>query len=73
MVTQPTEGDFKGFSAVCTHQGCLVANVDGGTINCTCHGSQFSIEDGSVVRAARRPRRSAQSPLAVDAGEITTA
>jgi Rieske Fe-S protein len=23
-------------------------NVDGGTINCTCHGSKYSIEDGSV-------------------------
>ena len=48
VVTQPTEGDFKCFTAVCTHQGCLVSNVDGGTINCTCHGSMFSIEDGSV-------------------------
>nr|WP_221634107.1 Rieske (2Fe-2S) protein [Nocardioides luti] len=48
VVTQPTEGDFKCFSAVCPHQGCLVASVDGGTINCTCHGSKFSIEDGSV-------------------------
>ena len=25
-----------------------MTNVDGGTINCTCHGSKFSIEDGSV-------------------------
>ncbi|MGC5052025.1 Rieske (2Fe-2S) protein [Micromonospora sp. DT48] len=48
VITQPTAGEFKGFDPVCTHQGCPVSNVDGGTINCTCHGSRFSIEDGSV-------------------------
>jgi Rieske Fe-S protein len=48
VVTQPAAGEFKAFTAVCTHQGCVVANVTDGTINCTCHGSKFSIEDGSV-------------------------
>lgn len=48
VVTQPREGEFKAFSAVCTHQGCTVANVNNGTINCGCHNSKFSIEDGSV-------------------------
>jgi Rieske Fe-S protein len=47
VVTQPTEGTFKAFSAICTHQRCPVAAVDSGTINCTCHGSKYSIEDGS--------------------------
>ena len=49
VVTQPTAGEFACFSSICTHQGCEVGDVDGGTINCPCHGSQFSIEDGSVV------------------------
>jgi nitrite reductase/ring-hydroxylating ferredoxin subunit len=49
VVTQPAKGDFKCFSAVCTHQSCLLANVSDGTINCSCHGSKFSIEDGSNV------------------------
>jgi len=49
VVTQPAEGQFKAFSNVCTHQGCPVANLDGGTINCTCHFSSFSISDGSVL------------------------
>ena len=47
VITQPTEGDFKAFTAVCTHQNCVVAGVEE-TINCTCHGSKFSITDGSV-------------------------
>ena len=50
VVTQPTAGDFKAFSAVCTHQGCVVAKIEGKDIECTCHGSKFSIEDGSVVK-----------------------
>jgi Rieske Fe-S protein len=48
VVTQPTSGDFKAFSAVCTHKGCTVGEVADGMIKCPCHGSEFSIEDGSV-------------------------
>jgi Rieske Fe-S protein len=48
VVTQPAKDDFKAFSAVCTHQGCVVADVSGGTINCACHGSRFAIADGAV-------------------------
>jgi Rieske Fe-S protein len=49
VVTQPTEGTFKCFTAVCTHQGCIVSSVQAGGIRCECHGSAFSIEDGSAV------------------------
>jgi Rieske Fe-S protein len=49
VITQPTAGDFKAFSAVCTHQGCVVAKVVGQDIDCACHGSKFSLADGSVV------------------------
>jgi Rieske Fe-S protein len=49
VVAQPSEGDFTAFSAVCTHQGCLVGSVEGQEILCPCHGSVFSIEDGSVI------------------------
>jgi Rieske Fe-S protein len=48
VVTQPTAGTFKAFSAVCTHQGCLVADVSNGIITCPCHNGQFSAADGSV-------------------------
>lgn len=49
VITQPTEGVFKAFSAVCTHQQCVVSKIEGQDIDCTCHGSKFSITDGSVV------------------------
>ena len=48
VITQPTEGEFKAFDKKCTHQGCPVTEIKGGAINCKCHGSKFSIEDGSV-------------------------
>ncbi|HEU4423427.1 MAG TPA: Rieske (2Fe-2S) protein [Pilimelia sp.] len=48
VVTQPTAGTFKAFTNICTHMNCPVAAVAGGTINCTCHGSKYSIADGSV-------------------------
>jgi nitrite reductase/ring-hydroxylating ferredoxin subunit len=53
VVTQPSAGTFKAFSATCTHKGCEVKTVADGTINCPCHGAQFSITDGTVVTAAR--------------------
>jgi len=56
VITQPQSGSFKAFSAICTHEGCFVSSVSHGTINCPCHGSKFSITDGSVVHGpATRP------------------
>jgi len=49
VITQPQSGTFHAFTAVCTHQGCIVATVADGTIDCPCHGSRFSATNGSVV------------------------
>ena len=70
VVTQPSPGTFRGFSAVCTHQGCTIGQVADGTIDCPCHGSRFDITDGSVVRGpADRPLR--RVDIAVEGGSIT--
>jgi Rieske Fe-S protein len=50
VVTQPTAGEFKAFSAICTHLGCTVSQVSNGTIDCPCHLSQYNITTGAVVR-----------------------
>ncbi|QWC85313.1 Rieske (2Fe-2S) protein [Nocardioidaceae bacterium] len=49
VVTQPTEGEFKAFSAVCTHQSCTVSSVSSGTIVCACHNSEFDATTGEVL------------------------
>lgn len=64
VVTQPTEGQYVGLSAVCPHQNCLVSEVSDQTITCPCHGSQFSVADGSVVRG---PATSGLAPIDVQA------
>jgi len=48
VVTQPAAGEYKAFSAVCTHEQCIVTSVEDKLIQCACHGSMFSIVDGSV-------------------------
>ena len=48
VVTQPSAGVFKGFSAKCTHKGCMVDKIADGTIDCPCHGSKFNL-DGTVA------------------------
>lgn len=62
VVTQPEAGVYKAFTAICTHQGCIVNSVADGTIDCPCHGSKFSIKDGSVVNG---PATSPLTPVAI--------
>jgi Rieske Fe-S protein len=69
VVTQPTKGVFKGFSAVCTHVGCLCNQVADGTIDCPCHGSKFTITTGAVV-AGPAPSPLPAAPITVTDGKI---
>jgi Rieske Fe-S protein len=70
VVTQPSAGEYMGFSAVCTHQQCLVDQVANGTIDCPCHGSEFSIKDGSVV-AGPAPTPLPAAKVTVSGDQIT--
>ncbi|MEV6849838.1 Rieske (2Fe-2S) protein [Actinoplanes sp. NPDC051411] len=72
VITQPTAGQFKAFSKVCPHQGCDVNKVDGGVISCPCHGSQFSVKDGSVVTGPAAHGLTAKN-VKVDGGNIVSA
>ncbi|MET9792845.1 Rieske (2Fe-2S) protein [Streptomyces canus] len=71
VVTQPKEGEFKAFSDICTHQGCQVTSVSGGTINCPCHGSKFNITDGSVANPpANKPLPEKQIKVSGDSIQL---
>ncbi|MFC5268284.1 Rieske 2Fe-2S domain-containing protein [Kribbella qitaiheensis] len=69
VVTQPTSGQYKGFTAVCTHAGCLVRTVEDNTITCPCHGSKYNATDGSVI-SGPAPAPLAAVPVAVDGKNI---
>jgi len=72
VVTQPSRGQFKGFSAVCPHMQCIVDQIADGTINCPCHGSKFSVTDGHVVAGPAPSPLPAQS-LKIQSGQISLA
>ncbi len=69
VVTQPTRGQYNGFSAVCTHVGCTLSEVANGTIDCPCHGSEFKITTGAVVTGPA-PRPLPKKPVKIVAGQV---
>ena len=72
VVTQPTPGEFKAFSAVCTHQGCLVTDVAEDGILCPCHGSRFDLATGEVLagpaRSGLEEKRASVTDGGIDVG-----
>ncbi|MER8105101.1 Rieske (2Fe-2S) protein [Kitasatospora sp. NPDC094016] len=69
VVTQPTAGEYKAFSAVCTHAGCVVDQVKSQQIQCPCHGSRFAIADGAV-QDGPAPRPLPAYAVTVDGGNL---
>lgn len=69
VVTQPARGRYRAFSAVCTHVGCILNQVAGGTIDCPCHGSKFTITSGAVV-AGPAPTPLPEKPIEIVDGMI---
>ncbi len=72
VVTQPSAGEYKAFSAVCTHAQCIVDQVADGTIDCPCHGSKFSAKDGSVITGPASSPLPSQK-ISVSSGKISLA
>ncbi|MGI5449006.1 Rieske (2Fe-2S) protein [Streptomyces sp. CA-243310] len=73
VVTQPTAGSFRCFTAVCPHQGCLVNKVENGSIDCPCHGSKFEITDGAVAKGPATTGLAEKKIAVSPGGEISLA
>ncbi|MGI5373855.1 Rieske (2Fe-2S) protein [Streptomyces sp. CA-251387] len=72
VVSQPTAGEYKAFSTICTHRKCPMTDLAGDTITCACHNSQFSVLDGSVKKGpATEPLEAKQ--ISVSGDSITLA
>lgn len=72
VVTQPTEGEFKAFSGVCTHRRCFLASSTEGHIPCRCHGSRFDLATGEVLQGPAR-RALEEFEIEVVDGKVTMA
>jgi Rieske Fe-S protein len=48
LLSQPEEGTAMAFSAICRHQGCVVAAA-GASFDCPCHGSRYDAATGAVL------------------------
>ena len=72
MVSQPSKGEFRAFSTVCTHQGCSITKLDGDEIECGCHFSRFKVADGAVAKGpAAKPLKELE--VTVEGGNLTVA
>jgi nitrite reductase/ring-hydroxylating ferredoxin subunit len=69
LVTQPRAGEFRGFSAVCTHAGFVMTNVANSEIKCDNHGALYSADDGSVL-SGPAPRALGKVTVTVDGDDV---
>jgi nitrite reductase/ring-hydroxylating ferredoxin subunit len=64
VVSRAENGSLKAFSTICTHAGCAINKLQGTTLICPCHGSEFDAATGKVLQA---PATVALKELSVEA------
>lgn len=69
LVTQPRAGEFRGFSAVCTHAGFVMSNIANSEIKCDNHGAVYSADDGSVL-SGPAPRALGKVSVTVEGDDV---
>jgi nitrite reductase/ring-hydroxylating ferredoxin subunit len=69
LITQPRAGEFRGFSAVCTHAGFVMSNVANSEIKCDNHGAVYSADDGSVL-SGPAPRALGKVTVTVEGDDV---
>lgn len=69
VVSRAADGSLKAFGTICTHAGCAINKLEGTTLVCPCHGSEFDAATGKVLRApATEPLP--EIPVRVEGGKI---
>ncbi|MET9905790.1 Rieske 2Fe-2S domain-containing protein [Streptomyces sp. NPDC006476] len=51
VVSRGENGSLKAYSTICTHAGCPINKLEGTTLVCPCHGSEFDARTGKVLRS----------------------
>ncbi|MFF2326066.1 MULTISPECIES: Rieske (2Fe-2S) protein [unclassified Streptomyces] len=69
IVTCPAKGQYKAFSAQCTHAGCLLDKVEDNVGNCPCHGSRFDTTTGKAMQGPATAPLPAV-PVRVEGGKL---
>ena len=64
-------GVLYAFDDICTHKACPLSkgSLDGITVTCPCHGSQFDVTTGVVLRGPAQEPVSTY-PVEVDGNEL---
>lgn len=64
-------GSYYAFGDVCTHAHCSLADGDleGTTVICACHGSEFDVRTGEVL-GGPAPEPVPSWPVSVEDGEL---
>ena len=63
-------GDFRAYSAICTHRACTVNYSSSGELACPCHGSVFDSANGAAVIEGPAKRPLPEIPVEVRNGEV---
>ena len=63
VVSRGEDGSLTAYNTVCTHAGCPINKLDGTRLVCPCHGSEFDVTTGKVLR---EPAVAPLKPLAVE-------
>ncbi|MEU8888319.1 Rieske (2Fe-2S) protein [Streptomyces sp. NPDC048442] len=69
VVSCPAKGEYKAFSAQCTHAGCVLDKVEANEGNCPCHGSRFDTTTGKALKGPATAPLPAV-PVKVEGGKL---